>query len=65
VINLDDPGSTTKLFMNPGAGVRFVLTYSLAATVGLGGLVQEGGANDDRDAFITYKLGLLFKPRRK
>jgi len=65
LVNLDDPGGTTKLFMNPGAGARFVLTYSLAATVGIGGHIQEGGGNDDRDAFITYKVGLLFKPRRK
>jgi hypothetical protein len=65
LISFEDPAETTKLFMNPGAGVRFVINYSLAATVGVGGLIQEGGGNDDRDAFITYKLGISYKPRRK
>jgi len=66
LIDPEDPGSTTKLFMNPGLGVRFVLNYSLAAVAGVGGFVQEGGVSEgDRDTFINYKLGLVIKPRRK
>ncbi len=65
LISPNDPGGTTKLFMNPGLGVRFVLNYSLAAVVGAGGLIQEGGGDSDRDTFINYKLGLIIKPRRK
>ena len=63
--SLTDPGSTTKLFMNPGVGVRYVLSYSVAATAAVGGFIQEGGGNDDRDTFINFKLGVSIKPRRK
>lgn len=63
--SIDDPNSTTKLFMNPGVGIRYVISYSVAATAGIGGFLQEGGGNDDRDSFINYKLGITIKPRRK
>jgi hypothetical protein len=62
---LDDPSSTTKLYMNPGVGIRYVLSYSVAATAAIGGFIQEGGAKEDRDTFINYKLGVIIKPRRK
>ena len=63
--DLSDPASTTKLYMNPGLGARYVLSYSLAATAAIGFLIQEGGGKEDRDTFINYKLGISFKPRRK
>ncbi|MBS0000477.1 MAG: hypothetical protein KFF73_15970 [Cyclobacteriaceae bacterium] len=62
---LSDPGSNIKLFISPMVGVRMVVTYSVAATASVGAHIQEGGAMEDRDTFINFKLGVHIKPRRK
>ena len=65
LLSADNPDSRLKLFISPTAGVRYVLTYTLAATFGVGAHIQEGGAYEDRDTFITFRAGLHIKPRRK
>ena len=61
----ENPAATTKLFMNPGIGIRYILSYKVAATASFGGFVQEGGSEgDDRDTFLTYKIGIIIKPKR-
>lgn len=49
-----------KLFINPGAGVRYTINERLALNFGTGLWVQN---EDTRDAFINFKLGITFKPK--
>ena len=60
-----DPVSTTKFYINPGVGIRYIVSYKIAATASFGGFVQEGGSESgDRDTFLTYKIGIIIKPKR-
>jgi hypothetical protein len=65
LFDISDPGSNIKLFLSPMAGVRMVVTYSVAATASIGAHIQEGGAMEDRDSFLNFRLGVHIKPRRK
>lgn len=51
----------SKLFLNPGIGLQYDLSRSLAGTFGLGLFVQQG---QWRDSFINLKLGISFLPLR-
>lgn len=49
-----------KKFVNPGVGVRYSIQKNLAATAGIGMWSQF---DSRRDSFISFKLGLAFKPK--
>jgi hypothetical protein len=53
--------SGTKMFINPGAGIKINITGSLAASLAAGLFVQMG-ADVPRDSFVNLKLGIAFKP---
>ena len=51
----------SKLFINPGIGLKYDLSRSLTGNFDLGFFVQQGPW---RDSFINLKLGILFLPQR-
>jgi hypothetical protein len=50
--------NTTKLFINPGVGVRYSLSRKLAVNAGAGLLSQVDG--DYRASFINLKVGAVY-----
>ena len=50
----------TKLFINPGLGIRYAVSDKLAVNLGGGFLVQMG-SEGLRDTFITFKTGVTYK----
>lgn len=57
LLNFSDFGST-KIFINPGAGIRYAFSSNLAANLSTGLLIQYGGY---RDALINFKTGITYK----
>jgi hypothetical protein len=53
---------STRVFINPLAGLRYVAANRTALTFSTGLMVTEGGPNA-RKSFINFKLGLEFKGR--
>ena len=51
--------NSTKLFINPGLGIRYSFSKNLAANLGGGFLIQTGGVT--RDTFINIKMGVTYK----
>jgi opacity protein-like surface antigen len=58
LINFSD-FNDTKLFINPGAGVRYTLTSNMAANIGAGFISQVDGKV--RETFINLKAGIVYK----
>lgn len=58
LINFSDFGGT-KMFINPGGGVRYTFSRKIAVNLGVGFLAQSGGAS--RDTFINIKAGVVYK----
>ena len=52
--------NSTKLFINPGLGIRYSFTRNWAANLGGGFLIQTGTAGI-RDTFINIKAGVTYK----
>jgi hypothetical protein len=50
----------TKLFLNPGAGVKLKISRSFAATVGAGLFVQMGNFVF-KESFLNFKAGIIYK----
>lgn len=57
LLNFSDFGST-KLFVNPGMGIRYAFNHNWAGNLGAGLLIQYGGV---RDSFINFKTGATYK----
>ena len=53
-------GGETRLFVNGGGGVRYTIDDRLGIHFGTGLWIQNGST---RDSYISFKLGLVFKPR--
>ena len=51
----------TKMFINPGAGIKLKISGSLAADLGAGYFVQMG-PSVARDSFVNLKVGVIYKP---
>lgn len=51
--------NNTKLFMNPGAGLRYTLSRKIALNIGAGILPQVDGTV--RESFLNLKLGIVYK----
>ena len=58
LLNFSDFMDGTKMFLNPGAGVIYNFPKNLAINLGIGLLVQQGGA---RDTFVNIKTGVSYK----
>ena len=55
-----NPKGGSKMFINPGAGVRYNLNKNLGLTLGAGFWMQMG---ETRDSFVNVKAGITFKPK--
>ena len=58
LFNFSDFKEGTKLFINPGIGIRYYVSRKMAVTLGGGLLVQYRPA---RDAFVNIKAGVSYK----
>jgi len=50
-----------KLFINPGAGIRYALSRNICISLGTGVLVQVA---ETLNSFVDFKIGLLYKYNR-
>jgi hypothetical protein len=57
LLNVSDL-NTTKLFINPGAGVRYTLSKKIGVNLGAGLLSQVDGEN--RATFVNLKVGGVY-----
>jgi hypothetical protein len=51
--------SSTKLYINPGAGARYAFSRKVAMNLGVGFWTQQGS---NRSSFAMIRTGLAFKP---
>jgi hypothetical protein len=49
-----------KLFINPGAGIRYALNRNICITMGSGFFVQVA---ETLNSFVNFRIGLTFKPK--
>jgi hypothetical protein len=57
---LDNPSlQGTRIYINPGAGVRYAFNRKLAATAGAGVWTQM---HLGRESFVNLRIGLVYKP---
>jgi opacity protein-like surface antigen len=63
LLNFSDFNGGTRLFINPGAGARYDISRTLAVNAGLGMQIQMGGGGGNRDTFLNFKVGLIYKPK--
>ena len=64
LFNFEDFNNETRLFVNPMAGVRYVITSYVSATGGLGVLTHMG-PNSVRNSFFTVRLGVFISLNKK
>lgn len=59
---LFNPGGSgeSRLFINPGAGVRYTLSEKFGLNLGAGIFMQTG---ETMDSFVNIKLGIVYKPK--
>ncbi len=50
--------NTTKLFINPGAGIRYTLNRKTAVNMSVGAMSQVDGRA--RETFVNVKLGVVY-----
>jgi hypothetical protein len=58
---LFNPSGNEKLFINPGAGIRYALNKNMCITLGSGFFLQVA---ETLNSFVNFKIGLTFKPNR-
>jgi hypothetical protein len=61
LMNFDDLTGSSKMFINPGAGIKLKISGSLSANFGAGLFVQMG-PNVNRNSFVNLKVGVVYKP---
>ena len=64
LFSLSDLNNETKIFVNPGIGVKYPINEHLGLNFGTGYWMQAGGSSI-RDSFINFKLGVIFKTAMK
>jgi hypothetical protein len=62
LFNINGNINNNKLYVNPGAGIRYDFNHNFAGNFGIGLMTQQ---SDHRDSFINFKLGFTFKPIKK
>jgi len=55
---LFNPSGNEKLFINPGAGIRYALNRNICIVLGTGLIVQVA---ETLDSFVNFRIGLLYK----
>jgi hypothetical protein len=61
LMNFDDLQGSTKMFINPGIGIKLKISGSLSANIGAGLFVQMG-PDVSRNSFVNLKVGVVYKP---
>ena len=51
----------TRVFINPSAGIRYLVARQSAVSFSTGLMVTTGGANS-RKSYVNFRLGYEFKP---
>ncbi len=59
IFHVTDKNENTKLFINPGIGIRHDFSRDLGGNFGIGMMIQQGSI---RSSFVNLKLGITFKP---
>jgi hypothetical protein len=54
-----NPSGPARLFINPGAGIRYSLSDKMCINLGAGFLLQSA---ETQNSFVNVKIGLTFKP---
>jgi hypothetical protein len=57
---LINPSGGEKLFINPGAGIRYSLSSNMCINIGAGYMLQMA---ETQSSFICLKIGMTFKPK--
>lgn len=60
-LSLDDFNGTSRIFINPALGVKWVAASRLGVSFSTGLIVMSGGGEGGRSSFINFKLGIEFK----
>lgn len=60
LLDFEDIANNTKVFMNPGIGVKYPFSSVLSANLAAGFFSQHGP--NRRDSFIKFNVGVTFKP---
>jgi len=60
-LSLDDFNGSTRIFINPALGVKWVAVSRLGISFSTGLMVMSGGGTGGRSSFINFKLGVEFK----
>jgi len=66
LLNSENLKSGTKVFINPGIGVKIKISKRLSFTFGSGLFFQVGGDMEEityNNIFTSVKAGLVYKPR--
>lgn len=63
LLNTEDVIKGTKMFINPGVGIKLKISRLFTATFGSGLFVQMGD-NAYKDSFFAFRAGIIFKPVR-
>jgi hypothetical protein len=62
LLNYNDIQTGAKIFINPGAGLKFKISRSLSAIFSSGLFIQMGSLAH-RESFLSLKAGVVYKPR--
>lgn len=62
MISFQDLEGRTRVFINPGLGVKYVAAKRVGVSFSTGLMVTTGGPNA-RKSFVNFKLGVEFKGR--
>jgi len=62
LVSIDEIKEQTRMFINPGVGVKIKINRLLSASFGAGLFVQMGD-NVYRDSFFALRTGIIFKPK--
>ncbi len=63
LLSFQDLEGRTRVFINPGLGVKYVAARRVGVSFSTGLMVTTGGPNA-RKSFVNFKLGVEFKGRR-
>jgi len=51
--------SEAKIYLNPGAGIRYAITKELGLNIALGVMLQS--SSQKMDGFFTWRMGFMYK----
>lgn len=64
MLSFQDLEGRTRVFINPGLGVKYIAARRIGVSFSTGLMVTTGGPNA-RKSFVNFKLGIEFKGRNQ